>query len=180
MTETTLLTGLHLRPLAQAEWLRHLVMTGGCEVDDQAPEAAWSVYDPLEFRQDHRGPIHAAVQEVAGEPIFPTYCYARVYLFGAKLKPHVDTAYRCDVTASVTLATRRNGKHYDWPLIVDGKLWTIPPGAGLIYDGVGVEHSRCRFEGDWSAHVFYHYCRESLREAYEEDCRRRTEAGKRE
>jgi hypothetical protein len=98
------------------------------------------------------------VGRLIGEPVLPTYCYARIYPRGAELTPHTDRP-ACEISLTVHL-----GGDKPWPIWVmepDGlpEAVILAPGDALLYEGCKVTHWRDPYEGESYAQVFMHYVR---------------------
>ena len=88
--------------------------------------------------------------------VLPTYSYARIYLEGGTLSPHMDRE-ACEI--SVTLCLQ---KSMDWPLHIkkpDGTTASIElePGDAMVYRGCVAEHWRNTYTGNKHTQVFLHY-----------------------
>jgi hypothetical protein len=99
------------------------------------------------------------MNELMGEPVLPTYSYARVYANGDELKKHTDRP-ACEV--SVTLHLDSDGK--PWPIWFtkpNGETvsYELQPGQAVAYYGMKSEHWREKFEGEHYGQVFLHYVR---------------------
>jgi hypothetical protein len=99
------------------------------------------------------------MNELMGEPMLPTYSYARVYANGDELKKHTDRP-ACEV--SITLHLDSDGK--PWPIWFtkpDGSTvsYELQPGQAVAYYGMKSEHWREKFEGEHYGQVFLHYVR---------------------
>ena len=123
--------------------------------DIQCP-ASLAIYDYREFL-----PLlvekTALVSKILGEPVLPTYCYARSYRRGEVLAKHVDRA-ECEV--SVTLHLGGDGSK--WPIYMtkpNGDVIgaELSAGQAIAYMGCVSEHWRDAFEGDEYIQVFLHY-----------------------
>jgi hypothetical protein len=104
------------------------------------------------------------VQQVAGVPIKPAYCYFSRYQLGAVLEEHVDRR-QCEYSVSLLL-------DYD-PELADRSPWplslVVPAtgehvhiyqrlGEGLVYRGRQLPHYRKELPaGHVSVHIFCHY-----------------------
>jgi hypothetical protein len=109
-----------------------------------------------------------AMERLVGEALWPTYSYYRVYLRGARLKPHTDRT-ACEISATLCAGSSYAGAPagYEWP------LWTqlrgsgeaaahgcaTSPGDMVVYRGCDVRHWRELFEGEWQVQIFLHYVR---------------------
>lgn len=99
------------------------------------------------------------IENVVGKKLFPTYTYARIYLNGADLRPHLDRE-ECEHSVSVFLG----GKYEKiWPLWISRGMGALPepialyPGDALVYRGSELSHWRDEFEGEEHFQVFLHY-----------------------
>lgn len=124
-----------------------------------------------------------AVENIVGEPLYPTYSYLRVYKKGDRLAPHIDRP-SCEISMTLCLGYNVAGVDepgYCWPMKVDnsmnytghddkamqpaepesGKSVMLEPGDGLIYFGSELRHWRDVFPGDHQAQVFLHFVRRS-------------------
>jgi len=84
----------------------------------------------------------AELEQVTELSLYPTYSYARVYLQGDKLEPHVDRP-SCEISVSVHVATQGEA----WPIWmkVVGKepvSFILEPGDAVVYKGCEVTHWR--------------------------------------
>jgi hypothetical protein len=122
--------------------------------DDQVPEALsfWgdSTLDALLVS------LLADVEQVAGCPLLPTYCYARLYHHGDSLARHRDRD-ACEVAATIHLG-------YDGaqpPPICFAPDHAVPqqPGDAVVYLGREVEHWRDTFLGTNFGQLFVNYVR---------------------
>lgn len=127
--------------------------------DDQVPTALATLHHEYMFEtlQERVWPV---IERACGEPLIPTYSYARLYQNGDELKIHTDRP-SCEV--SVTLQLGRS-HHYSWPIFMGDKRFDLGEGDGVIYPGCDVEHWRevCNGpEGYYSGQVFLHYVRKN-------------------
>lgn len=127
---------------------------------DTAINGAWSAYaDPIFQVLLLR--TQAILEPLLREPLDPTYSYARVYVKGCDLPPHVDRE-ACEVSVSLALAT---GSDRPWPFWAEYRDATyevrLAPGDAVLYLGHECRHWREALADDWSAHVFLHYVRQN-------------------
>lgn len=106
------------------------------------------------------GLLDPVISDLAGEPLVPTYSYARLYRSGNELLQHRDRA-ACEVSCTVTLGGDTADR---WPLHLtdeDGNEVEVflPVGSGLAYRGCDLEHWREQFAGNWHAQLFLHWVR---------------------
>jgi hypothetical protein len=98
------------------------------------------------------------ISELIGEPVLPTYCYARLYQKGEVLEKHKDRP-SCEISITLNLF-----KDKDWDIFFtkpNGEKTSLNMSAGqaALYLGCESEHWRDAFEGDEYAQVFLHYVR---------------------
>ena len=84
----------------------------------------------------------AAVEDVVGKELLPTYSFSRVYVEGDELERHVDRP-SCEYSVTVNVAC--DGE--PWPIwMQDGDAEptkvTLSPGDAVIYKGCEVHHWR--------------------------------------
>lgn len=116
------------------------------------------------------------MEQITGLKLLPTYAYARWYVSGEELKPHIDRE-SCEISATLTLGFDGN----PWPIFIadpsdndsdkelldidDKKIRvknlseiTLKVGDAVIYKGCSMYHWREEYkEGNWQAQVFLHY-----------------------
>ena len=95
---------------------------------------------------------------VIGEPLLPTYCYARAYRHGCVLPRHRDRN-ACEVSMSLNL-----GGDAVWPIFVqrpngEEVAVNLAPGDALMYLGTATDHWREAFQGNSCTQAFFHYVR---------------------
>jgi hypothetical protein len=95
------------------------------------------------------------MNDLIGERLYPTYCYARWYKKGAELKKHID-AEPCEISVTLNLGGDL------WPIYFtkpDGSTTsaTLKPGDAVIYNGIKSEHWREPFNGNECVQAFLHY-----------------------
>jgi hypothetical protein len=98
------------------------------------------------------------INDIIGEPVLPTYTYARVYKNGADLKKHIDRE-ACEVSITLHL-----GGDKDWDIYFqkpngEEVSLILKPGQAVLYPGCVVPHWRNKFEGTEYGQVFLHYVR---------------------
>lgn len=124
--------------------------------DSQIPEshASYNYHQFLELLCEKTPEI----SRFLGEPVLPTYSYARVYHNGSTLERHRDRE-ACEI--SVTLHLSGDG---EWPIYIqkpngeEVKL-NLSSGEGMLYQGCVADHWRTRYEGTEYVQVFLHYVR---------------------
>jgi len=127
------------------------------ENDEQCP-GSLAIYDMWGFLEllVEKTPFMASV---TGEPMFPTYSYARLYKYGEVLEKHRDRG-ACEVR--VTLHLGSDG--VEWPIYFetpDGDTVSVnlKPGQAVVYLGCVALHWREAYEGSDYRQVFLHYVR---------------------
>jgi len=95
------------------------------------------------------------LNDLLGERLYPTYCYARWYKHGAELLPHTD-AEACEISISLNLSGD------EWPIFFtkpDGTIAsaTLKSGEAVIYKGAISPHWREKFTGNECVQAFLHY-----------------------
>ena len=124
--------------------------------DPQAPSSP-AKYDFLPFVKLLVELLPRLSTEI-GEPLLPTYSYARVYRHGEILERHTDRP-ACEVSVTLNLK-----KDTEWPIFfkrLDGKEVSLElnPGQGAMYYGYEMEHWREAYTGEEFVQVFLHYVR---------------------
>jgi hypothetical protein len=110
-------------------------------------------------------PVQEIMEEINGQPLLPTYSYARVYQPGEVLEYHTDRP-ACEISISINLG--QSGDDFRWPLwyanpdnIAERGPAVLDPGDALMYHGMIVPHWRDKFEpprdDDWQTQCFLHY-----------------------
>lgn len=99
------------------------------------------------------------VELLVGRALSPSYVYARIYLAGAELLPHIDRR-ECELT--VTLAINSSEKNAAWPFsLLDSsgveQEILLSQGDALLFDGRALLHWRRPLVCDWHAQLFLHY-----------------------
>jgi hypothetical protein len=99
------------------------------------------------------------VSAACGEPVLPTYTYARAYHGGNVLDRHKDRP-ACEISLTVNL-----GCDEVWPIWIAppdneaGVSVNLHPGDAMMYLGTVADHWREPFAGEWCTQVFLHYVR---------------------
>jgi hypothetical protein len=125
--------------------------------DNQAPNSI-SIYDYRYFVEVLVDKA-SSISYVMGEPMLPTYSYARIYKNGEELKKHVDRK-ACEISASIHLGSDGTS----WPIWFtkpNGETISVElkPGQGVIYLGCESVHWREAFTGQEYGQLFIHYVR---------------------
>jgi hypothetical protein len=95
------------------------------------------------------------MNDLIGERLYPTYCYARWYKTGAELKQHTD-AEACEISVSVNLFGDPWAIYFTKPDNTIESV-TLNPGDAVIYKGVKSVHWREKFTGKECVQAFLHY-----------------------
>jgi len=98
------------------------------------------------------------VSELIGEPVLPTYTYARAYKHREILHRHRDRP-ACEISLTLNLT-----KSEPWPICIqrpDGSEVCLEqnPGDAMLYLGCVADHWRDPYDGDHHVQVFLHYVR---------------------
>jgi uncharacterized Rmd1/YagE family protein len=122
--------------------------------DPQCPKSL-AIYDYRPFLELLIEKI-SFMSEIMGEPMFPTYCYSRLYKNDEVLEKHKDRN-SCEVSVTLNL-----GGDKDWDIFFtkpngDIVSCNLKPGQAVIYLGIISEHWRNAFEGQEYGQVFLHY-----------------------
>jgi predicted 2-oxoglutarate/Fe(II)-dependent dioxygenase YbiX len=105
--------------------------------------------------------VRPTIEKATGLNLIPTYSYARKYLPGDELKPHLDRP-ACEISATITLGYEGGL----WPIHVstDDKVENdigeilIDVGSMVVYRGEEINHWREPYtQGKWQCQVFLHY-----------------------
>lgn len=125
--------------------------------DSQVPTAKCILDHDLMFEtaQERLWPI---IENILGEPLLPTYSYARLYSNGDILAKHTDRP-ACEISITLQLG---KSHEYSWPIYMGGFEYVLEEGDAVLYSGCDVEHWRdeCKGpEGYFSGQVFMHFVR---------------------
>ena len=92
------------------------------------------------------------VEKESNLKLFQTYTYWRYYVFGGKLKKHMDRP-SCEISVSACIK-----KYDDWPIVIEGTSFKLKEGDAVLYAGCDQEHWRPGvYKGEGMAQVFFHY-----------------------
>ncbi len=124
--------------------------------DDQAPNSSvcYNYHKFLELLCEKT----PEVSKFLGEPVLPTYSYARVYNKDSVLERHRDRE-ACEISVTLHLSSDK-----EWPIYIqapDGRELelNLASGEGMMYLGCVADHWRNKFEGEEYVQVFLHYVR---------------------
>jgi hypothetical protein len=122
---------------------------------DPQAENSHSVYNYIDFLEllCERTP---QINHFLGEPVLPTYTYARVYKEGSDLKIHKDRD-ACEISLTLHLAGDA-----EWPIYIkkpngEEVSLNLKSGDAMMYLGCEAEHWREQFQGSEYVQVFLHY-----------------------
>lgn len=165
----------NLLPLPVTLFLTHMLLryehelrTAGCDIgymvnnkpsyikkgDPQVKDANVSVYNNTAF-DTVTELVWPYMESIVGEPLIPTYTFARLYSNGNVLKKHTDKP-ECEI--SVTIQLGKSHK-YKWPIYVGNTVYELNEGDGVLYHG-DVPHERRACEGPegyYTGQVFCHF-----------------------
>jgi hypothetical protein len=124
--------------------------------DAQAPSSP-AVYNFLPFVRLMVEKV-PHVSEMLGEPVLPTYTYARSYKHGEILHRHRDRD-ACEISFTLNLA-----QDVDWPIYIQKPSGeeiavSLNPGDAVMYLGCETDHWRQRYTGKSHMQLFIHYVR---------------------
>ena len=124
--------------------------------DPQCP-SSYAIYNYQHFLQLLCEKI-SFMSEIMGEPMLPTYSYARMYQYGEVLHKHIDRP-SCEISVTLHL-----GGDHPWDIFMtkpNGEVVGInlQPGQAVIYQGMISEHWRDAYQGNNYGQVFLHYVR---------------------
>lgn len=98
------------------------------------------------------------LESITGLSLCPTYSFARVYMKGDVLLPHIDRP-ACEISVTVNVATQ--GKPWPIWMYVAGKQpvsYILEPGDAIVYKGCEVLHWREKAtDTDLNAQFMLHY-----------------------
>ena len=124
---------------------------------DPQAENSHSVYNYIDFLEllCERTP---QINHFLGEPVLPTYTYARVYKEGSDLKIHKDRD-ACEISLTLHLVGDT-----EWPIYIkkpngEEVSLNLKSGDAMMYLGCDAEHWRDQFQGKEYVQVFLHYVR---------------------
>lgn len=144
------------RAMELANKFSNFCITNNLEGDTQAENShtAYNYIDFLELLCEKTPEISKFI----GEPVLPTYTYARVYKEGSDLKHHVDRD-ACEISLTLHLAGDT-----DWPIYIakpngEEVKVSLKSGDAMLYLGCDADHWRETFQGSQYVQVFLHYVR---------------------
>lgn len=96
------------------------------------------------------------VEEVVGDLLLPTYCYARLYSHGDTLHRHHDRE-ACEIVASVHLGYR--GLPPPPICFANGCEVELKPGDAVVFRGADIDHWRPQYLGESFGQLFMNFVR---------------------
>lgn len=159
-----LLHPFHMAALRR--YFRRLIRKGALTLGDESGPRRYGSYNDWVARFFHHQ-LAAAVTDIVGEPVKPSYVYFASYQSGAQLDKHIDRE-QCEFSITLCLDySPEPVRATPWPLHLDtehGKVTVYQAlGDGLLYRGRDLPHYRDRLPpANTSSSIFFHYVRESF------------------
>jgi len=156
-----LLNPFHVAALRR--YYRDLIAAGGLSLGDSQCADRYGCHNETVARFFHHQ-LTAAIGEVAGEPVQPSYVYLASYVNEAELEKHTDRE-QCEFSVSLCLDYQPEPPVTSpWPLYLETKLGAVAVhqriGDGVLYRGRTLPHYRTRLpKGCTSTSIFFHYVR---------------------
>jgi len=103
--------------------------------------------------------VQPALESFYNIKLYPTYTYARLYLPGYTMFPHLDRP-ACEFSSSLTIGY--GGRKSPWELYIEDdegneQEYILYPGEGLLYKGREYHHWRYPLDRGWQLQTFVHY-----------------------
>jgi len=146
---------------ALRRYYRYQVRVGAFGLGDLQSPLRYVVHNDPVARFFHRQ-LAAAVSDVVGYRLRPSYVYLGAYQPGAQLPRHTDRR-ECEITMAVCIDySPEPDRETSWPLQLDTHLGLIgiyqALGDGLIYPGTVLPHLRGVLPPDCSStSLFFHF-----------------------
>ncbi len=146
---------------ALRRYYRYMIRNGNIYLGDHQSSRRYVAHNDPVARFFHRQ-ITAALSEIAGEPLKPSYVYMASYLSGAELKKHTDRE-QCEFSITLCLDFSPEPEMASpWPIELDTASGPVKVyqmiGHGLAYRGTKLPHYRGKLpEGQSSTSIFFHY-----------------------
>ena len=126
---------------------------------DEMVDRSFSWYSPLCFEALSDSLIKDIVEKELGEPVFPTYSYARIYSHNAEMKRHTDRS-SSEFSVSVCIEVDENSK--PWPIYFEDRQSNVlemkqEPGDAVMYRGNELAHWREPYHGNEQINAFMFY-----------------------
>jgi hypothetical protein len=100
--------------------------------------------------------VLADVEAVVAAPLLPTYCYARLYIYGDTLHRHHDRE-ACEIVATIHLGHR--GAAPPPIRFATGHIVSQRPGDAAVFYGAAIDHWRDVFLGEDFGQIFMNFVR---------------------
>ena len=128
---------------------------------DEMVDRSFSWYSPLCFEALSDSLIKDIVEKELGEPVFPTYSYARIYSHNAEMTRHTD---RSASEFSVSVCIEVDATVKPWPIYFEDKQGNVlemqqEPGDAVMYKGHELPHWRNPYHGNEQINAFMFYVR---------------------
>jgi hypothetical protein len=150
---------------ALRRYYRDLIAAGGLSLGDSQCADRYGCHNETVARFFHYQ-LTAAIGEVVGEPVQPSYVFLASYVNEAELEKHTDRE-QCEFSVSFCLDFQPEPSDVSpWPLYLETKRGPVAVhqriGDGLLYRGRTLPHYRTRLpKGCTSTSIFFHYvCRD--------------------
>jgi hypothetical protein len=151
---------------ALRRYYRHQLRTGAYPLGDSQTELRFAASNEPVARFFHQQ-LTAAVSDIAGQRVKPSYVYLSSYQEGAILKEHVDRE-QCEFSITLCLDySPEPSLATPWPLRLHTKNGSVAVyqalGDALLYRGREIPHSRRQLPtGHSSTSLFFHYVKEDF------------------
>jgi hypothetical protein len=148
---------------ALRRYYRDLIAAGGLNLGDSQCADRYGCHNETVARFFHHQ-LTAAISEVAGEAVQPSYVYLASYVREAELEKHTDRE-QCEFSVSFCLDLRPEPSDVSpWPLYLETPQGVVAVhqriGDGLLYRGRQLPHYRKRLPTGWtSTSIFFHFVR---------------------
>ena len=128
---------------------------------DEMVDRSFSWYSPLCFEALSDSLIKDIVEKELGEPVFPTYSYARIYSHNAEMTRHTDRS-ASEFSISVCIEVDETVK--PWPIYFEDRQGNVlemqqEPGDAVMYKGHELPHWRNPYHGSEQINAFMFYVR---------------------
>jgi len=146
---------------ALRRYYRDLIAGGALDLGDPQCARRYGCHNEPVARFFHHQ-LTAAISEVAGEPVQPSYLYMASYVDEAELEKHTDRE-QCEFSVSFCLDVRPEPADVSpWPLWLETPQGAVAVhqriGDGLLYRGRQLPHYRERLPKGWSStSIFFHF-----------------------
>jgi hypothetical protein len=125
-------------------YYRHLIRAGALRLGDSQCRGRYVAHNESVARFFHYQ-LAAAVSQVAGAPVKPSYVYVAAYQGGAELPKHKDRE-QCEYSLSLCIDHSPPDREGSWPLFLetneDATIVLQRIGEGVVYKGRDIAHYR--------------------------------------